>query len=92
MLKKEKMVVFDYKFIMDSGFKRTEVDDEVYFSKHGFNYFIINKQITKNAMLDWNPHTKKVTLSITDDANIVISKRDIKTIDAFELFMIIQDD
>jgi hypothetical protein len=77
---------------MESGFKRIESEDEVFFNEHGFNYFIVSKPITSNAILDWSIHTKEVTLSIFDDNYIEIKKRKIQTLDELTLLLMVNSE
>jgi len=83
------MVKFNYEFVIESGFKRIESEDEVFFKEHGFNYFIVSKSITPNAILDWSVHTKEVTLSIIDNNYIEIKKRKVQTLDVLTLLLMV---
>lgn len=52
------MEKFNYKTIMELGFKETECSDSVYESIHGYPYCIVNKKLSKEIYLDWEKETK----------------------------------
>ena len=47
-----------YEDIMKLGFKEEQVEDEAYYSLHGFDYSIITKKLTKKIYLEWAKETK----------------------------------
>lgn len=83
------MVKFNYEFVIESGFKRIESEDEAFFKEHGFNYFIVSKPITDNAVLEWSIHTKEVTLYIIDDEHVTIKERKLQTLDELTLLLMV---
>lgn len=54
-MKQEKI---NYDEIMALGFTEEIVADKVYYAEHGFQYAIINKNLTKKIYLDWEKETK----------------------------------
>ena len=47
-----------YHEIINLGFNEEFVNDNVYFKRHGYNYAIINKYLTKKIYLEWEKETK----------------------------------
>jgi len=86
------MVTFNYKYLIDSGFKRFESEDPIFFDQYGYNYFIVNKEINDHATLEWDVHTQQVELTLFDDHHGVLRRTKIQTIDEFKLLMILCKD
>ena len=62
----------DYKTVIDLGFEREDIKDNVFFKQYGFNWFIVTKKLTKKIYLDWDCTTRTVTLKrIHEDHNII---------------------
>lgn len=62
----------NYRDIMDLGFTEVTTHDSVYFDEHGFDYAIINKEISKSLYFDWEKETKLVSLFRTDKKGMYI--------------------
>jgi len=63
-MKQEKI---DYDEIMSLGFTEEIVEDEVYYDRHGFDYAIITKDLTKEIGLEWAKETKLCEMVIIDN-------------------------
>lgn len=48
----------NYDEIMALGFTEEISEDKSYYAEHGFEYAIINKNLTKKIYLDWEKETK----------------------------------
>lgn len=61
-----------YQDIMDLGFETEVIHDPVFFSKHGFPYTIVSKQLTKHISAIWTMTDRKAYLLRCDkDMNIL---------------------
>ena len=86
------MVTFNYKYIMNSGFKRLESEDSIFFDQYGYNYFIVNKEINDHVSLEWDVHTQQVELTLVDDHHEILRRTKIQTLDEFNLLMMLCKD
>jgi hypothetical protein len=63
---------FDYSYIKKHKFKEVEVDDSVYYDRHGYPYVIITKQLSHHIFLEWSKDERMIHLvRIDDDHNIL---------------------
>ncbi|MFW6272297.1 MAG: hypothetical protein ACOC2U_00770 [bacterium] len=72
----------NYRDIMNLGFTEQIEDDRVYFDQYGFDYAIINLNLTENIYLDWEKETKLcwiVRIDGNEECNI-IKKRPVKNL------------
>jgi hypothetical protein len=81
---------FDYKDLLDNGFKREDCNDSVFFDQYGFQYFIFTKIIfTKNLntnfYFDWNVNTQELTLVKTNYEYNIIYKKIVDSIEEYQL-------
>src|SRR5690554_6700576 len=61
-----------YKDVMDLGFKRKDLgDDEIFFNKFGFNWFIVTLKLKKGIKAEWNCETRKVELVNYEGHNVI---------------------
>lgn len=51
----------NYQDCIDLGFKRTELEDSVFMHQYGYNWFIVEKRLTKQLYLSWDCVTRRVT-------------------------------
>ena len=64
----------NYKDVIDLGFRVEECTDQVYFDQYGFEYCIIELQLTPTIYIDWEKEIgmcKMVRVDNADDCNIV---------------------
>lgn len=57
---------FKYKTIIELGFTEQIIDDKIYFNQHGFDYSIVQLNLTKRIYLDWTKETKLCKLVRVD--------------------------
>jgi len=69
-----------YKDVIELGFKRKELDDDVFVSQHGYGWFIVTKKLSKTLYLDWDCADRTVTLIRNKKSNI-LSRLPIKNLD-----------
>lgn len=75
-----------YKEIIRLGFDIETDTDKVYFDEYGFDYYIINKHLTKKIYLDWAKETRlceMIRLDNTRDNNIM-ARMPIKNLEHLE--------
>lgn len=56
------MNTIHYHEAIELGFKRIETEDEVFERQHGYPYFIVNMQINKNTLVEWDIETHELKL------------------------------
>lgn len=53
----------EYKDVIALGFKKdTTPIDEVFYNRHGFEYFIVSKSLNKKLLMDWDIITHNINL------------------------------
>jgi hypothetical protein len=52
----------NYKDVIDRGFKRIPESDKIFFNENGYDWFIVEKKLTKGFSLDWDCKTHFITL------------------------------
>lgn len=53
----------EYKDVIALGFKKdTTPIDEVFYNRHGFEYFIVSKSLNKKLSMDWDIITHNINL------------------------------
>lgn len=57
-----KIEEINYGDCLDLGFKRTELEDNVFIHQYGYNWFIFEKRITKQLYFSWDCCTRTVEL------------------------------
>lgn len=65
--------MIDYTEVIELGFKRLEdtCEDQVFFDKYGYNYFIVELRADKNIYFDWCSISRKVCLIRVSSEGIV---------------------
>jgi len=64
-----------YKFLIERGFKRIELNCAVARDRYGFNDFILHKKISKRLSLEWTwSDPKVVKLQKTDRQGNILKK------------------
>lgn len=53
---------FNYKDVIDRGFKREECHDQQFINQNGYDWFVVTKQLTKSIYLDWDSYTHEIEL------------------------------
>ena len=76
---------FDYKDLLNDGFKREDCNDSVFFDQYGFQYFIFTKELRKNFYFDWNVNTQELTLVKTNYEYNIIYKKIVDSIEEYKL-------
>jgi hypothetical protein len=84
-IKKRKQMKFDYKDLLNNGFKREDCNDSVFFDQYGFQYFIFTKELRKNFYFDWNVNTQELTLVKTNYEYNIIYKKIVDSIEEYKL-------
>lgn len=46
--------IITYKEVIDLGFKREDIHDEIYFNQHGHDWFVVTLKLHKNFYLNWD--------------------------------------
>jgi len=60
-----------YSTLIDLGFKRTDIEDSIFFDQYGYNYFIVYLKLTKHFYINWDTKTRHCQLIRQDkDKNI----------------------
>jgi hypothetical protein len=65
----------NYKAALNQGFQRVDSPDTVWFDDHGFEYFIMEKHISPNAVLYWDIKDHDIEICFTDKDGIVKDRR-----------------
>ena len=76
---------FDYKDLLDNGFKREDCNDSVFFDQYGFQYFIFTKELRKNFYFDWNVNNQELTLVKTNYEYNIIYRKIVDSIEEYKL-------
>jgi hypothetical protein len=85
-MEQEKIKYFE---VMDLGFTESLENDDVYFQKFGFQYAIINKQLTPTISLDWEKETQLCRLIRIDNETDENIKKQVPVKNLSELTQII---
>jgi hypothetical protein len=48
--------------MIDLGFKREDISNEVHYDQHGYRWFIVEMKLAKGIYLRWDPDTREVEL------------------------------
>lgn len=64
---------FLYKTVMDLGFERMESHDGVWFDRHGYDYFIVYKDLPGNFQLEWHPKERTIRLLNLEGKGKIVS-------------------
>lgn len=51
---------FQYKDLIENGFKRTNCNDNVFFEEYGFEYFLLQKKLNSYSFFDWDINTQNL--------------------------------
>ena len=62
-----------YKEVIDLGFKRSELEDDVFVGQYGYGWFLMTKKLSKTLYLDWDCVNRTVTL-IRNKKNNILSR------------------
>jgi hypothetical protein len=76
---------FDYKDLLNNGFKREDCNDSVFFDQYGFQYFIFTKELRKNFYFDWNVNNQELTLVKTNYEYNIIYRKIVDSIEEYKL-------
>lgn len=60
-----------YKDVLELGFIRKDLNDDIFFNQYGFGWFIVTFKINKNLYLDWDCNTHEVTLIRNNKGDIM---------------------
>jgi len=52
---------FSYDEVLKMGFKRTDLDDDIFFHENGYHWFLMELRI-KNFLFDWEPTDHTIRL------------------------------
>lgn len=77
----------DYADVVKYGFNEEEINDNVFFNKHGYKCRIISKKLYKKIIMYWHIDTRTAELMKLDKENNVLSKMDIKNLNHFHEIM-----
>jgi len=66
-----------YKTVIELGFKRQNVKDDVFFDHYGYDYFIVILKLTVNFYIDWDTHTRQCRLIRIDKRGNIKAEFDI---------------
>lgn len=64
-----------YRDIMSLGFEEIQADDTVYLDQYGYDYVIIQKNLTKKIHLKWHKETRLCELVRTDGKGNIRARR-----------------
>ena len=76
---------FDYKDLLNNGFKREDCNDSVFFDQYGFQYFILSKELTKNISFDWDINTQQLCIVKTNYESTIVFKKVVESIEEYKL-------
>jgi hypothetical protein len=51
---------FNYSWLIEKGFKRTDIKDNIFFDQYGFEYFLLQKKLNSYCYFDWDINTQKL--------------------------------
>jgi hypothetical protein len=63
------MQQYEYKELLDMGFKRWDGEDEIFFQCYGFRYFGLSMDLSNDVSLSWDIIER--TVSVFKDGNAV---------------------
>jgi len=66
--------------VMDLGFKRIDENDTVFLKKYGFDWFIVEKKISKSLYLSWDCVERTVQLIRIDKKSNILAKMNIQNL------------
>ena len=72
---------FDYKDLLDLGFKRKEMSDEIFFNRYGFNWFLFRYKLDKRRWLEWDCNTREVRMVSYNKKGVIKNKSYMRTIE-----------
>lgn len=78
-------MTFNYKDLLNDGFKRENCNDTVFFDQYGFQYFIFTKEITKNIFFDWDINSQQLTLIKMNYESNIVFKKVVESIEEYKL-------
>jgi len=52
----------NYSDVIELGFKRQDMDDQVFFNQNGYSWFLVTKKLTKGIVAEWDCEKKTVEL------------------------------
>jgi hypothetical protein len=52
----------NYSKVIDLGFKRKDLDDNVFFNQYGFGWFIVTLKLKKGIKAEWDCNTRTVEI------------------------------
>lgn len=65
----------NYRKAIDLGFTRIDSPDQAWFDDYGYDYFIVEKYISSNGVLYWNPKDHQIELCILNNDHSVTDRR-----------------
>ena len=69
----------NYQAAIDLGFKRIDSPDPVWLEENGYEYFIVERRISPDGVLYWNPKDHGVELCILSKEHTVHTRRTVRT-------------
>ena len=64
----------NYIDLIELGFKRFEGADVVFFRQNGYDWFFLEKKLTKRFRMEWNPDEKNIVQLLKMDKHNVIGR------------------
>ena len=84
-MSKQTPMKFDYKDLLNNGFKREDCNDSVFFDQYGFDCFILSKTLNKYAYFDWDILTQRLAIIKQDKEHTITFKRYVDSIEEYKL-------
>ena len=72
---------FNYKDLLDLGFKRKEMSDEIFFNRYGFNWFLFRYKLDKRIWLEWDCNSREVRMVCYSKKGVIKNKSYMRTIE-----------
>lgn len=69
-----------YRDIISLGFEEIQTHDGVYFNEYGYDYVIIQKNLTKKIYLEWHKDTRLCELFRTDGKGNIKASRPVNSL------------
>jgi len=77
----------NYQTVIDLGFEREQMEDDVLFKQNGYQWFLVTKKLTKRIIAEWSCESKTVQLVRYDKKDNVLGRLDVNSVYELEKYI-----
>lgn len=84
-MKKQEQI--EYKTVIELGFKREEMEDDVFTDTYGFNWFLVTYKVTKSITIHWDCNDRTIKVLRCNKEGAVLGEINLKTLEELKSFI-----